>query len=114
MFFTNCHTPDELKDAYRYWAKKLHPDMDGDAKDFRQMHDEYERATNNIYYNERRNTLPELFSRHINYEYYFRPVKYVGIYYNYYYKFTQDFGADILIDLEHIRLIFEKRKRLDY
>lgn len=108
--FPHCHTPEEIKAQYRYWSKKLHPDMGGNDADFRNMHNEYESAIRQINGNINRNTLPEYFDKRGSYEYYFRAVKYVGVYYNHYYKFIQDFGADILIDIDHVRLIFEKRR----
>ena len=42
-FFTDCKTAEELKKAYRTWAKKLHPDLGGNAEEFKVMQAEYER-----------------------------------------------------------------------
>ena len=42
-YFTNCKTAEELKKAYRTWAKKLHPDLGGNAEEFKVMQAEYER-----------------------------------------------------------------------
>ena len=42
-YFTNCKTAEELKKAYRTWAKKLHPDLGGNAEEFKQMQNEYEK-----------------------------------------------------------------------
>ena len=107
-YFTDCHTPEQLRSNYRYWSKVLHPDMpEGDKVRFQQMQNEYESAKWRV--NTTKNTMPNVFDRSVNYEYYRKSVKYVGVVYNHYYKFVQDFGADILIDLEHIRLVFEKR-----
>ncbi len=110
MYFIDCHTPEDLKDSYRYWAKKLHPDKGGSEVDFRTMHEEYERTLTGI--ENIKSTLPELFDLDEQYEYYFRKVNYAGTYYGYYYKFTQDIGADILIDVDHIKLIFKTSKKI--
>jgi curved DNA-binding protein CbpA len=111
-YFPDCYTPDELKLKYRNWAKKLHPDKGGSKKQFQEMTDEYEAVKSGIYSNENKKTMPEYFNRSGNYEYHHKPVKYEGIYFNHYYKFTQPFGAIILIDINNIKLIFEKRKAL--
>ena len=42
-YFHNCKTAEELKKAYRTWAKKLHPDLGGNAEEFKVMQAEYER-----------------------------------------------------------------------
>ena len=42
-FFTDCKTAEELKKAYRAWAKKLHPDLGGNAEEFKVMQAEYEK-----------------------------------------------------------------------
>lgn len=42
-YFTDCKTAEELKKAYRTWAKKLHPDLGGNAEEFKVMQAEYER-----------------------------------------------------------------------
>ena len=42
-YFTNCKTAEELKKAYRTWAKKLHPDLGGNAEEFKQMQNEFEK-----------------------------------------------------------------------
>lgn len=105
-FFKDCHTIDQLKDSYRYWCKKLHPDKGGDKVEFQVMQDEYQNKKWSLSVMERVNTLPDYFHKNGNYQYFRRPVKYVGVIYNHYYKFIQDFGADILIDVNNIRLIF--------
>lgn len=76
------------------------------------MQDEYDQIKNNIDGNRSRNTLPDLFDANDIYEYYYRSVKFVGVYYNHYYKFIQDHGADILIDLLHVNLIFRKNRMI--
>lgn len=43
-FFGSCHTCEDVKQAYKKWAKKLHPDCGGNAEDFKRMSCEYERA----------------------------------------------------------------------
>ena len=42
-YFKNCKTAEELKKAYREWAKKLHPDLGGNAEEFKAMQNEYEK-----------------------------------------------------------------------
>ena len=42
-YFTDCKTAEELKKAYRAWAKKLHPDLGGNAEEFKVMQAEYEK-----------------------------------------------------------------------
>lgn len=42
-YFHDCKTAEELKKAYRGWAKKLHPDLGGNAEEFKQMQNEYEK-----------------------------------------------------------------------
>ena len=42
-YFSDCKTAEELKKAYRTWAKKLHPDLGGNAEEFKVMQAEYER-----------------------------------------------------------------------
>ena len=42
-YFKDCKTAEELKKAYRTWAKKLHPDLGGNAEEFKVMQAEYER-----------------------------------------------------------------------
>lgn len=41
-YFTECKTAEDVKKAYKNWAKKLHPDCGGDAEQFKQMMAEYE------------------------------------------------------------------------
>lgn len=108
MHFNNCHTPDELYTQYRYWAKKLHPDSGGNHHDFIEMKTEYENRKTEI--NNYVDRLPDFFRKSISYEYFRRKVNYIGTVYGYYYKFIQDFGADILIDLDNVKLIYEQRK----
>ena len=49
-YFTNCKTAEELKKAYRTWAKKLHPDLGGNAEEFKQMQNEYEKMWERLKY----------------------------------------------------------------
>lgn len=42
-YFKDCKTAEELKKAYRTWAKKLHPDLGGNAEEFKVMQNEYEK-----------------------------------------------------------------------
>ena len=42
-YFRDCKTAEELKKAYREWAKKLHPDLGGNAEEFKAMQNEYEK-----------------------------------------------------------------------
>lgn len=42
-YFADCKTAEELKKAYRVWAKRLHPDLGGDEKEFVKMRNEFER-----------------------------------------------------------------------
>lgn len=109
-YFDNCHTPEELKKTYHKLALKMHPDMGGKSSDFRKMKDEYDLREQQIKNNEHRVTMPLIFNMNESYEYFRRPVKYAGISYNHYYKFVQDFGADILIEEERTNLIFTKIK----
>lgn len=44
MYFDNCNTIEECKELYKTLAKKMHPDMGGDADDFKAMFDEYSEA----------------------------------------------------------------------
>ena len=112
-YFSNCYTPEELKAQYRYWAKELHPDKDGgDTQRFQSMHHEYEYAQLRVDDRRTKNTMPNYFDAKGSYEYFRRSVKFVGVYFNHYYKFIQDYGAEILIDIDHINLIFEKRKMI--
>jgi len=111
-YFNDCYTPDEVKQRYRQLARSLHPDKGGSKREFQQMQEEYDRVKITIRENRKRNTLPEYFTKNGDYEYHRKKVKYVGIYFNHYYKFVQDYGADILIDSNHRNLIFEKRKMI--
>ena len=45
-YFTECKTIEEVKAAFRDYAKKLHPDCGGDAAEFRRMMDDYNIAFN--------------------------------------------------------------------
>ncbi len=110
-FFTDCYTPDELRKQYLYWAKVLHPDKGGDKVDFQRMQNEYEDALNTLKNNQHK-PMPQVFDARGNYEYFRRKVRYVGTIYGHYYKFIQDIGADILIDINHIQLIYSKPKYL--
>ena len=42
-YFHNCHTAEDVKKQYRENAKKYHPDLGGNAEDFKEMRNEYER-----------------------------------------------------------------------
>lgn len=112
MLFNNCHTLEELTAKYRFYAKKMHPDMGGNHGDFVQMQNQYNERKHYINANCSQNTLPELFRRGVEYSYHFKVCKFVGIIWNHYYKFEQAFGADILIDIDNISLIFIKRNML--
>lgn len=111
-YFEFCYTAEELQDKYRAICKLLHPDKGGNKEAFQQMQEEYEAAKKSIEYRETHNCLPDLFSEDGNYEYLRRPVKYFGKVGGHYYKFTQDYGANILIDKEHTNLIFTKHKAI--
>lgn len=52
--------------------------------------------------------LPKIFSQNKKYQYFFRDIIYIGIYEDYY-KFSIINGANLLIDYNHITLIYEKR-----
>lgn len=41
MYFDKCETLEECKALYKELAKKMHPDMGGDADEFKAMFDEY-------------------------------------------------------------------------
>lgn len=105
MYFDNCYTPEELKLRYRDMVKLLHPDKGGNKAQFQDMQNEYEQAKQRVNSQRSINTMPDLYSDSEAYEYMRRPVIYAGVVYNHYYKFTQAFGADILIDFVHIHLI---------
>lgn len=111
-YFGNCHTPDELQREYRTQCKRLHPDKGGDKVAFQEMQDEYERAKDGIKYQTKFAYMPEVYSESQAYEYFRRPVKYAGTISGHYYKFVQDFGADILIDRNHTHLIFAKHRMI--
>lgn len=111
-YFEFCYTLDELQDKYRTICKRLHPDKGGNKEDFQHMQEEYEAAKRSIEYREAHDCLPDLFSKSANYEYLRRPVRYSGKVGGHYYKFTQDYGANILIDKNHTNLIFTKHKAL--
>lgn len=108
--FYNCHTPAELKKRYRELCNQLHPDKGGTTGQFQDMQAQYEDRKRFIENSRCKTTLYEHFNVNESYEYYRRAIKYVGIVYNYYYKFEQVFGADILIDSNNIQLIFVKHK----
>ena len=42
--FDGCNTVKEVKRIYRQWSKKLHPDMGGDAEDFKELNKAYDAA----------------------------------------------------------------------
>ena len=42
-YFRDCKTAEELQKSYREWAKKLHPDLGGNAEEFKAMQNEYEK-----------------------------------------------------------------------
>lgn len=111
-YFDLCYTLEELQDKYRAICKRLHPDKGGSKEDFQQMQEEYEAAKRSIEYRKAHDCLPDLFSESANYEYLRRPVRYSGKVGGHYYKFTQDYGANILIDKNHTNLIFTKHKTL--
>lgn len=112
MYFDHCHAYEELHLQYRRWCKKLHPDAGGDKAEFQQMQNEYEVKKTGIAYQVKHNYLPDLFSSDMSYEYMRRPVTYAGTVDGYYYKFEQAFGAVILIDQQHINLIYKKVKQI--
>ena len=68
-YFTNCKTAEELKKAYRTWAKKLHPDLGGNAEEFKQMQNEYEKMwerLKNVHQNAQGETYTKEFIHIIN------------------------------------------------
>jgi curved DNA-binding protein CbpA len=112
VYFESCNTLEELQREYRLICKMLHPDKGGDKAAFQEMQDEYQKVKNDIEYRTDHNDLYDFFSENEDYEYFRRPVKYSGKVAGCYYKFTQDKGADILIDKDHINLIFSKKRAL--
>lgn len=45
-YFKDCKTVEDVKAAFKEWAKKLHPDCGGNAEEFKSMMAEYEIAFN--------------------------------------------------------------------
>lgn len=45
-YFKNCKTIEDVKEVYRKFAKKLHPDCGGNAEEFKKMSAEYTTAYN--------------------------------------------------------------------
>jgi DnaJ-like protein len=101
MYFTDCHTTDEIKTRYRKLAMSLHPDKGGDPAVFRELQSQYEAQLKQT---ERQPDLPEIFKKGGNYTYLRAKVVYAGRD-NHYYKFDKVGGAHIQIDINHMHLI---------
>ena len=93
-------------------VKLLHPDKGGNKAQFQEMQNEYDSAKKRVSSQQHFNTIPQYYDTSSAYEYLRRPVTYTGVIYNHYYRFTQAFGADILIDTEHLYLIKQVHKTI--
>ncbi len=108
IYFDGCYTIDEIKSRYRKWSMMLHPDVGGKAELFLEMKQEYDGKIDNV---SRQPLLPEYFNPRSDYEYFRRPVKYLSRD-NHYYRFEMQSGCGLLIDRDHLNLIWEKQKRI--
>lgn len=53
-YFTECRSIEDVKEAYRRYAKALHPDNGGDAEEFKRMQAAYTAAFNRFKYTHRK------------------------------------------------------------
>lgn len=53
-YFADCRNIEDVKEAYRKYAKALHPDNGGDAEEFKRMQQAYTAAYNRLRYTHRK------------------------------------------------------------
>lgn len=108
VYFVHCYTPEEIKSEYRKQAMRLHPDKGGSDAAFRELNEQYQFRLKSA---EKQSNLPEIFQVKGNYTYHRVKVMYTGCD-NHWYKFRKDFGADVLIDSDHLFLIKDERMNI--